>query len=397
MQFYKAVKQPFEPDPSLLGKMEAFRDMVNDCLRIGLGSDASKFSELKPLCYQRMWQYDIVSSYRTSAIFEAARVLQKHRTDAKRGHTTRPYCKKPFLTASIGVWVDKDELVLPDKRTIRLNPHTLSVLSQVGVMTNSVVITTHHLAVCYRKNVRDVEMGGAVALDVNLENVTTADSEGRTEAFDLSPLVRLRDRYRRVSSRFRRHDHRVRGAFLRKYGALENDAREALLHRVSSAIVRRALERRQAIIMEDLRGIREIYRKSSGSSAGYLSKMNAWPFAKLARQVAYKAKWEGLPVVTVEPQGTSNECSECGGAMTESAELHPYVKCESCGLEIHRDVNSARVILKLGTKKLGLRFGQVGPASEAMEGTGDGKDGSDAKVDAGQSLGDPEVTESKHC
>jgi len=365
--------------------METFRTMVNDCLRIGLDAGASGFAALKPLCFARMLQYDLESSYRTSAIFEAGRVLEKYRTESRRGQPGRPYCRKAFLTASIGVWVDGDELVLPDKRRVGLNAHSVSILSQPGVTANSATITTYNLGICYKKTVSRIETLGAVALDINLENITTWDSQGSNQVFDLSSLIRLHETYRRVMSRFKRHDLRVRGVFLRKYGTLERNARKALLHNVSSAIVKRARDKRQAIVMENLTGLRGIFRKETGRSAQYLSKMNSWPFAELRRQIEYKAKWEGLPVILLEPQGTSNDCSRCGGGMKESATSHPTVVCGSCGFTIDRDLNAAKNILRLG-----LRSGQVGPASEAMGGTGRRKIESDAEVDAGQSIGGAE-------
>jgi transposase len=90
--------------------------------------------------------------------------------------------------------------------------------------------------------------------------------------------------------------------------------------------------------------------------------MNGWSFAELQRQVEYKARWEGLPVIYVKPHGTSVKCSICGSNM--KPEENRTLKCRSCGFTVDRDVNAARNILAAGTRA--LRFGAVALAIEAM-------------------------------
>ena len=132
-----------------------------------------------------------------------------------------------------------------------------------------------------------------------------------------------------------------------------------LLHNVSANIVLQASVKRQAIVMEDLRGIRKLYRKGNGQGASYRGRMNSWSFAELQRQIQYKADWIGIPVIYVRAYGTSAKCSKCGhhALPEENRKLH----CPNCNLTIDRDENAARNILARG-----LRFKPVGSASEAM-------------------------------
>jgi putative transposase len=132
-----------------------------------------------------------------------------------------------------------------------------------------------------------------------------------------------------------------------------------VLHNVSANIVLQAKLKSQAIVMEDLRGIRKLYRRGNGQGSGYRGRMNSWSFGKLQRQIQYKAEWNGIPVIYVRPGGTSAKCSMCGHHVLpeEDRQLH----CPSCGLTIDRDVNAARNILAPG-----LRFKPVGSAIEAM-------------------------------
>lgn len=64
------------------------------------------------------------------------------------------------------------------------------------------------------------------------------------------------------------------------------------------------------------------------------------------QKLLYKAEEAGVTMVGVNPRGTSQVCSGCGAAVPKllSERVH---RC-SCGLEIDRDVNAARNILKIG-------------------------------------------------
>jgi putative transposase len=184
-----------------------------------------------------------------------------------------------------------------------------------------------------------------VALDLNLENVTAYDTSGRSRVYDMSEAVRAFQLYRRITSRFRRQDVRVKKRIFRKYARLAHDRSDWVLHNVSSTIVRKAKTESQSIVMEDLKGVREMYQKQSGSSSHYLFQMNTWPFSRLQRMVQYKAEMEGLSVTTVSAEGTSSRCSGCGGAMSDTQDDRT-LRCGTCELVIDRDLNAAKNILK---------------------------------------------------
>ena len=69
-------------------------------------------------------------------------------------------------------------------------------------------------------------------------------------------------------------------------------------------------------------------------------------WSELARMVRYKAERAGGELVLVEARGTSQECSGCGEAVPKPLSERRH-RC-GCGLDLHRDVNAARVILARG-------------------------------------------------
>ena len=374
---YRSVVQRFSPSPEIVHMFGVFRSMVNDCLRLGLASGIHSSSDVKRVCYPATMEYDVHDGYKISAIFEATNLLKKFKTDSMKRKVTPPRVARPYLAISIAVRVAGNDLRLPQFAPIQLNRHTSSVLKQEGITVVSATLTPSTVSVIYCRSVDRIVPTGKVAVDLNVDNITTFDTIGASAAYDIEELTMIHERYRRVKSKFRRMDVRIKRKLFRKYAAIEWNKKSAIMHRVSSQIVGRALANRQAIVHEDLRGLREMYRRESGGSAHYLSKMNAWPFRQLLHQIAYKAEWAGVPVIVISPEWTSEKCSECGGSMEAPPVEVDSLVCLSCGLVIDRDLNGAKNILKRG-----VRSAPAGSANEAMTGGKPPKGEPNARVDA---------------
>ncbi|MCS4539337.1 MAG: transposase, partial [Thaumarchaeota archaeon] len=72
---------------------------------------------------------------------------------------------------------------------------------------------------------------------------------------------------------------------------------------------------------------------------------SAW--GKLRQLTAYKAERRGGQVILVNPTGTSQKCSGCGGVVPKDLSTRVH-RCPYCGLILDRDVNAARNILERG-------------------------------------------------
>ena len=111
--------------------------------------------------------------------------------------------------------------------------------------------------------------------------------------------------------------------------------------------------------MENLTGIRKLYRKGNGQGKDYRARLNGWSYFELQRQIDYKAAWEGITVIYVPPHKTSSTCAICGSEISECTERKVY--CHKCNRIVDRDENAALNIVKAG-----VRFAPKGLASEAM-------------------------------
>jgi len=223
------------------------------------------------------------------------------------------------------------------------------------------MLTTRTLSINFSKETVEIEPAGLIGIDRNLDNVSLASSARSTERFDFSTATETKAMYREVKSYFKRNDARVRKEIYSKYGAKQKDKVQQILHHASKQIVMQAKAKKFGIIMENLTGIRKLYRKGNGQGREFRGRMNGWSYYELQRQIEYKARWEGLPVIYVNPSGTSVKCSRCGSRMARIPEENRKLTCAKCGFNVDRDVNAARNILARG-----LRFRPIASASEAM-------------------------------
>jgi putative transposase len=204
-----------------------------------------------------------------------------------------------------------------------------------------------------------VKPAGLIGMDRNLDNVSTASSDGSIRVYDLSKATEIKAKYRAIKTHLRRNDTRVRKQVFGKYGRKQRDRITQLLHLASKDIVRQAKANRFGIAMENLTGIRKLYRRGNGQGRNYRFRLNSWSYAELQRQVEYKAKWEGIRVVYVPSQKTSSTCAACGSHVTECTERGVW--CPKCRTLVDRDVNAAKNVLVRG-----MRFVPIAPPSEAM-------------------------------
>lgn len=102
-----------------------------------------------------------------------------------------------------------------------------------------------------------------------------------------------------------------------------------------------------------------------GLSRGMLARsVNDAAWGAFLAKLAYKAEEAGGELVKVNPNGTSQVCSQCGCLPDIPKTLADRVhSCPSCGLTVDRDVNAARNILRLG---LSLATGTWGIAPSVV-------------------------------
>ncbi len=189
--------------------------------------------------------------------------------------------------------------------------------------------------------------GKIVGIDLGLEHFYT-DSDGQTVA---NPR-RLRKSEKRLKRLQRRVSRRKKGNANRKK-AINKMARQHL--KVSRQRKDFAVKTAGAlvasndlIVYEDLqvRNMVKNHKLAKSISDASWSMFIGW--------VEYFAKLHKIVTVAVSPQYTSQDCVGCGNRVKKTLSTRTH-QCLKCGLKLHRDHNSAKVILVKGLETLGVK------------------------------------------
>jgi len=238
----------------------------------------------------------------------------------------------------------------------------------------SFTLTRNRLCLSIARDVATLECTSTVGVDRNLRNLTVGN-EQETHHYDLSETVRIASTTMRIVASFKRDDARIRGVIASKYGMRRTARIGHLLHTTTKTVVEAAVQQRQAIVLEDIRGIRCLYRRGNGQARKYRGRMNGWSFSEAQRQLEYKARWSGLPIIRLsrrETRGSSVTCPRCGERLQSDKRLKRKLWCGKCRIVMDRDRVAAVNLARRGR----VRFARSRPpiieaqggAVEAMKG-----------------------------
>lgn len=352
--------------------MEKFRQMVNDCIRVGLQYDTSSMKLLCKLTYKQLASYDIITYYKLCAISHAAGILANRKKSLKRGlHPRQPYAKRPLLISCYGFKIVEGFLKVPlgNKQhfDVPLNGYVKKVLADRSLKIRSFTLTPDAMSICYSRETEDVECSNMEGIDRNFRNLTVGNAD-RVVQYDLSKAVNIAENTRSIIMSFKRNDVRIRKELYGKYGQRRKNRITQLLHHVSKTVVQKAKQEKSAIVFEDIRRIRQLYQRGNYQGNAYRGMMNSWSFAEIKRLITYKAAWEGVPVIQLsveETRGTSQLCPRCGKKITQVDRKTRQLWCDHCKRWMDRDVVGA---MNISIKGRSRSERSQGLAGEAMNG-----------------------------
>jgi putative transposase len=340
MRAIKAIRLGYRASEELSSLFEEFRLMCNDAIRIALKREPKSRFRLVELAYLRLKEYGLHTKYILSACEIAYSAFKN------KNRKSDPYVKKHFIKLySNSFTLNHLVLRIPTTPrrfvylTLRASNYHLSVVDDPDLKLCSITLNESMLAVSFSRETAEIVTRGRIGIDVNERNVTWSDSSGVVVKEDTSKVAELKERYKAIRAKIAqrtRKDARTQRRLLSKYGKRERDRTTQAIHRITKRIVNHAKKNNLAIIMENLKGIRKLYRKGNGQGTSFRGRMNSWMFREIQRQTDYKARWEGNPVYYVNPRGTSRKCPDCGSSLVELEGRRLW--CPSCDKTEDRDV-----------------------------------------------------------
>ena len=347
MESVRAIRFRYEASEELSSLFEEFRLMCNDAIRIALERKPKSRFHLIELAYPRLKEYGLHTHYILSAC-EVAYSVCKDQNRRSVPRIRRPLIKLDSQTYTLNHLIVR--IPTRPRHFIYLTLHSsnyhLSFVDDPRLKRGSITMTDSALAIAFTKQTVGVEPHGRMGIDVNERNVTWADSAGTVRKEDTSVVAELKERYKALRAKIAQRtstDRRIERGLLSRYGERERDRTMQALHRVTKRVVEHAKAKGQAIVMENLKGIRKLYRRGNGQGTSFRGRMNSWTFHEIQRQIEYKARWEGIPVYRVNPRGTSRKCPDCGSSLLELEGRR--LLCPSCERVEDRDAIAARNIM----------------------------------------------------
>jgi IS605 OrfB family transposase len=179
-----------------------------------------------------------------------------------------------------------------------------------------------------------VEPSGALGVDLGIVNLAT-DSDGAT--YSGEKVDACRKHYARRRTSLNRVGTKSARRRLSKTRKREANFRRNENHRISKQIVAKAKATDSAIVLENLKGIRDrvtVKRQQRNRHAG-------WSFNQLRSFLEYKAKLAGVPILIVDPRYSSRTCSVCGYCEKANRKSQAEFQCQHCGYSTNADFNAA--------------------------------------------------------
>lgn len=191
---------------------------------------------------------------------------------------------------------------------------------------------------------------GVLGVDLGIVNIAT-DSEGNRHTGEL--VKKVRQRYRNFRQEAQAKKTRSARKRLAKKRRKESRFVRDVNHCVSKSLVKLALDRKKALAIEVLAGIRE---RGNRLNRSMRRELNNWSFAQLKCFLAYKCRREGVPLIEVDARYSSQQCSRCAHTERANRPSQEVFRCCHCCFEANADVNAALVLEARVTLSTGPRF-----------------------------------------
>jgi len=197
--------------------------------------------------------------------------------------------------------------------------------------------------------------GKKIALDIGSKTFCV-DSEGnlhRNPKYLKQSYEHLKRCQQRLARRKKGSKRREKARkFLARAHEKVANQRKDFLHKLSRGYINGFDE----IFIEDL-SILDMARSVKGDSKYIHKSIQDAGWGMFFNFLSYKAEEAGRTLVEVDPSGTTERCSNCGEMVSKKLTTRIH-RCPACGIKIHRDVNAALNILKIGSD------GAFGPGRE---------------------------------
>jgi len=223
----------------------------------------------------------------------------------------------------------------------------------------------------FRKEVKQYSPRSILAIDVNFDNVTILIKNSgrvikvRRFSFPLRKALCHRIWIERIQKRYPKRWKYVKGIreAIRKHGRKIRNIINNSCHKIAEEITNTAIKQRSLIVVENLKNIRINGKKSNK----FNKKLSLWAYHKLLSYIEYECLEKGIPLMKVNPKGTSSLCPKCNNKLI--AFKGRILRCSRCGFIGDRDVIACfNLISRCGVSGVTLKAPDQMQTQEGMKG-----------------------------
>jgi len=341
--------------------LEDFRLAVNNAIRAGLQARVTSRNALVKIAYKnfrrehpRMYSQHLVSAFEV-----AGSALKSHRRRVRKGVTCSiPFVKRLMMKAENQAYkLDRKSGIIDlpimagchVKLRLVVSRYHRKYLDDTALSLGSLTVLPDRVIVAFRKEApKPYVPESALSLDTNERSLDGVFVEGDVAKavkaeFPEVAIIQQRhhDRRKRLQKK-KTHDRRTSRSLCRREGAREHHRIDYRLHQMANSVLKFAEERKSAIVLEDMRGMRPKRSKELNR------RLSMWPRRKLHQIIEYKAQWKGIPVVKVDPRYSSRTCPIC--RRIQDSRMGTEFKCE-CGWRLDRHINASINLLQTAISK----------------------------------------------
>ena len=367
INFLKAVKKAFSKETIAL-RLKAIENATTPkekakAFKLGM----PKFKSSKDIFQSFNWNnqgYQILDDINNNSRFKTLRLLKTnfrfryHRelpSDYKLSSITISRDSIGYYVSfgvefkkQIDLRVSSDNLDISKSIGIDLNAYNFAVSTDVNFIqeANISAVTMNHLidngatnrkGLRYAKHIKLLERKQSRRVLVELKN-----SKSKKEKFKLG------------------ENHRKTQRKLNSLAKKVANQKKDLYHKISTQLTNKF----DLIVVEDLR-VKNMSKSSKGNEVTHGKRvkqksglnrtiLNA-SFYQFVSMIQYKTTMLNDKLfVKVNPQYTSQECSNCGNIDKANRPKQDKFKCISCGFETNPDIQASKTILKRGLESFGL-------------------------------------------
>ncbi len=169
-----------------------------------------------------------------------------------------------------------------------------------------------------------------LGIDLGIVNLAT-DSDGET--FNGEQIDNVREKNAELRTNLQKAGPKSARKHIKKLSGREKRFHRDVNHVISKKIVAKAKDTGKAVALENLEGI----RTSITVRKAQRSRNHSWAFRQLRSFIEYKAALSGVPVILVNPRGTSHICPVCGHKERANRPNRDTFRCVQCGFSGHAD------------------------------------------------------------